>query len=96
MKVKVTIKVIHERKTGTCAATGRSWCVQPMVIGWYEPVTADGQTREQLMLVKVKDDDLVRFDELGLQAGSEVEANLSFSTYVRYDHVFNDIVMSLA
>lgn len=95
MKIKGTIRVIQKRESGTSAATGKAWTSQRIIIGWDEAVGPDDHTREQLLLVKIREADLAKFDAMGFAVGDVIEGDVSFYTSLRNGYIHNDIVMLL-
>lgn len=87
--------MIQKRETGISAATGRTWTAQRIIIGWDEAVGTEGHSREQLLLVRVRETDLPQFDAMGLQVGDQIEGDLSFYTTQRNGYIYNDIIMLL-
>jgi len=95
MRQKAIIRVINEVKRGTNEGTGRAWQMQKITIAWQETFDDQGRTFEQIMIVKLKGEDVDRFAKQGYKQFDEIEGDLYF--YVRQSGKYyeNEVVMRL-
>lgn len=96
MKIQATIKVINESKSGTSMVTGIEWVSQRIHIGWEEPIDQEGNARQQLLIVRLRDKDVQLFAERGYKKGDTIAGNLNcYLTKSKTGYYNNDLVFEL-
>lgn len=96
MQINATIKVINPADGGTSKTTGNTWRRQEIVLGWNDPVQADGTPgREQHLMVKLVDLSVARFEELECKVGDRITGELVFFTRSYQGRIYNDILFHI-
>ena len=94
MRLNVEIRVISPKKEGV-NYTGNAWVSQEVVIAWPD-VRTNGEAIENLLTVRLRNEEQQKFEAMNLMAGDKVNMDLSFSTYRRESgYVDNNIRVSL-
>ena len=89
MKQRVQIRVIQPKKEGTNNATGQPWVSQEVVVAWPD-VKPNGEATENTLIIRLRDEDQQRFEQLHLVVGSWVEMDIQFSTYTSKNGYVNN------
>jgi len=79
MIATIKVKIINPVVQGTSKATGNPWVSQTVIVGWPDS-TPDGRAFENVQAFTLFGQQVVKFGELGIQQGAEIQADLRFGT----------------
>lgn len=79
MIATIKVKIIHPVAQGISKASGNPWTSQTVIAGWSDR-TPDGRAFENVQAFTLFGQQVVKFGELGIQQGAEIQAELRFGT----------------
>lgn len=93
MKQKVEIRVINPKQEGI-NKVGTPWVSQEVVIAWpdMKPI---GDSTENRLCVRFRNEEQQKFEAMHLVVGSEVMVDLQFSTYESENGYVNNSVKAV-